>query len=54
MKRYDDAGRFGEGEDSRLSFRTDKPYGAHLLETPLTKDQEVRDLDDEYEITAGC
>ena len=54
LKKYDDDGRFGFGEGNRikLTFRIDKPYGAHLLETPLSKDQEVRDLDDEYEITA--
>ena len=54
LKKYDNDGRFGfgEGEHIRLSFRIDKPYRAHLLETPLSKDQEVRDLDDAYEITA--
>ena len=54
LKKYDDDGRFGfgEGERIKLSFKIDKPYGAHLLETPLSKDQEVRDLDDVYEITA--
>ena len=54
LKKYDDDGRFGfgEGERIKLTFRIDKPYGAHLLETPLSTDQEVRVLDDEYEITA--
>ena len=54
LKKYDDDGRFGfgGGERVRLSFRIEKPYGAHLLETPLSKDQEAKDLDDEYEITA--
>ena len=54
LKKYDDDGRFGfgEGERIKLTFRIEKPYGAHLLETPLSKDQEVRGLDDEYEIIA--
>ena len=54
LKKYDDDGRFGfgEGERIRLTFRINKPNGFHLLESPLSKDQIVRDLDDEYEITA--
>ena len=54
LKRYDDDGRFGfgEGERIRLTFRIQKPNGFHLLESPLSKDQEVKELDDEYEITA--
>ena len=54
LKKYDDDGRFGfgEGERIRLTFRINKPNGFHLLESPLSKDQEVTELDDEYEITA--
>ena len=54
LKKYDDDGRFGfgEGERIRLTFRIQKPNGFHLLESPLSKDQEVKELDDEYEITA--
>ena len=54
LKKYDDDGRFGfgEGERIRLTFRIQKPNGFHLLESPLSKDQEVEELDDEYEITA--
>ena len=54
LKKYDDDGRFGfgEGERIRLSFRIDKPYGAHLFETPLSRDQEAEELQDEYKITA--
>ena len=54
LKKYDDDGRFGfgEGERIRLTFRIKKPNGFHLTESPLSKDQEVRELDDEYEITA--
>ncbi len=54
LKKYDDDGRFGfgEGERIRLTFRIQKPNGFHLLESPLSKDQEVTELDDEYQITA--
>ena len=54
LKKYDDDGRFGfgEGERIRLTFRIQKPNGFHLLESPLSQDQEVKELDDEYEITA--
>ena len=41
-----------KGERIRLTFRIQKPNGFHLLESPLSKDQEVEELDDEYEITA--
>ncbi|MDE0155575.1 MAG: WYL domain-containing protein, partial [Gammaproteobacteria bacterium] len=54
LKKYDDDGRFGfgEGDRIRLTFRIKKPNGFHLLESPLSTDQEERELDDEYEITA--
>ena len=54
LKKYDDDGRFGfgEGKRIRLTFKIKKPNGFHLLESPLSKDQEVRDLDNEYEIAA--
>jgi len=54
LKKYDDDGRFGfgEGERIRLMFRINKPNGFHLLESPLSKDQSVTELDDEFEITA--
>ncbi len=54
LKRYDDDGRFGygNGERIRLQFRIDKEAGFHLLESPLSVDQEVKELDSEYEITA--
>ncbi len=43
LKRYDDDGRFGFGEGERvnLSFRIDRDAGLHLLESPLSTDQEV-------------
>ena len=31
---------------------SNKPNGFHLLESQLSKDQEVKELDNEYEITA--
>ena len=54
LEKYDDDGRFGfgEGERIKLTFKINKPNGFHLLESPLSKDQEVRDLNNEYEITA--
>ena len=43
LKKYDDDGRFafGQGEHIQLSFEIEKNAGAHLLETPLSKDQRV-------------
>ncbi len=54
LKQYDNDGRFGfgEGKRIRLTFRIAKPNGLHLLESPLSKDQSVTELDEEYEITA--
>ena len=54
LKKYDDDGRFGfgEGERIRLTFRIAKPNGLHLLESPLSEDQSVTELDEEFEITA--
>ena len=54
LKRYDDDGRFGYGEGKRirLRFRIEKEAGFHLLESPLSADQQVVELDEDYEITA--
>lgn len=54
LEKYDDDGRFGYGEGKRikLTFRIDKEAGFHLLESPLSEDQQVKELDDAYEITA--
>ena len=54
LQKYDSDGRFGfgEGKRIRLSFHITKSAGAHLLETPLSTDQQVTDLGDWYEITA--
>lgn len=54
LKRFDDEGRFGfgDGKKIRLTFRITKDEGAHLLETPLSKDQDVKELKDAYLISA--
>jgi len=54
LKQYDDDGRFGYGKGERISlqFRIDKEAGFHLLESPLSADQAVKELAEEYEITA--
>jgi predicted DNA-binding transcriptional regulator YafY len=54
LKQYDDDGRFGygEGERIRLSFSIEKAAGQHLLESPLSADQQVVEMDDVYKITA--
>jgi len=54
LKKYDDDGRFGFGEGTkiRISFRITKSAGHHLLESPLAIDQEVSELPEHYEISA--
>lgn len=54
LEQYDNDGRFGFGEGNRirLTFRIDKEAGYHLLETPLSEDQQVQELENAYEITA--
>lgn len=55
LKKYDDDGRFGfgEGERVRLTFRIERDAGLHLLESPLSNDQQVVELEDgELKITA--
>lgn len=55
LKKYDDDGRFGFGEGAKikLNFLIDYDYGLHLLESPLSKDQKVVELDNGLlEITA--
>jgi predicted DNA-binding transcriptional regulator YafY len=55
LRKYDADGKFGFGEGVRirLTFCIDRHAGAHLLETPLSADQTVREADDEtLEITA--
>lgn len=55
LKRFDDEGRFGfgDGKKVRLTFRIRKAEGAHLLESPLSADQRIKDLDGVYEVTAS-
>jgi predicted DNA-binding transcriptional regulator YafY len=55
LKKYDDEGRygFGDGEKIRLSFRIERVAGLHLMESPLSSDQQVVEFDDgTREITA--
>lgn len=54
LKKYDDDGRFsyGDGERVRLSFLIEKAAGLHLLESPLSADQEVIETEDAYVISA--
>jgi predicted DNA-binding transcriptional regulator YafY len=54
LQKYDDDGRFGfgEGKRIRLSFRITKDAGLQLLESPLSTDQQVKELADHFEISA--
>jgi len=54
LKQFDDDGRFGYGDGTkiRLSFRIEKEAGLHVVECPLSHDQKVVELDSVYEITA--
>jgi predicted DNA-binding transcriptional regulator YafY len=48
LEKYDDDGRFGfgNGEKIRLTFRIDRDCGLHLLETPLSRDQQAVERED--------
>lgn len=54
LEKYDNDGRFsfGEGKHIQLTFRIKKETGLHLLESPLSQDQQVTEFDGFYEITA--
>lgn len=55
LQKYDDDGRFGfgEGKRIRLTFRIDRANGLHLLESPLSRDQQVVERNDgQLEISA--
>jgi predicted DNA-binding transcriptional regulator YafY len=54
LEKYDDEGRFGFGTGKRikLTFHVEKEAGFHLLESKLSEDQQVKELEDAYEITA--
>lgn len=50
LKQYDDDGRFGfgDGQRVRLSFQIEKNAGFHLQETPLSQDQQIREVDEDW------
>ena len=55
LQKYDDDGRFGfgDGQRVRLTFCITNDAGLHLRESPLSKDQQVRDVGDGWmEVTA--
>lgn len=54
LSQYDADGRFGfgEGEKCHLQFSIDKSAGFHLLETPLSQDQEVETHEGHFIISA--
>jgi predicted DNA-binding transcriptional regulator YafY len=54
LAKYEDDGRFGFGEGNRikLKFRIAKAAGRHLLESPLSNDQLVKESADNYHVTA--
>ena len=54
LQKYDDDGRFGfgEGQRIRLTFLINKSAGKHLSESPLSADQQMKDVDGKYEISA--
>lgn len=54
LKQFDDDGRFGYGDGKKimLSFRIEMDAGYHLLESPLSIDQQVVEDEDTYKISA--
>ena len=54
LQKYDDDGRFGYGVGKRikLTICIEKEAGFHLLESKLSEDQEVKELEEAYEISA--
>lgn len=50
LKKYDNEGRFGfgDGKQIELTFKISHGAGAHLKETPLSTDQKIEDLDDNF------
>jgi predicted DNA-binding transcriptional regulator YafY len=54
LAKYDAEGQFGfgDGKQIRLTFRIQKTAGRHLLESPLSSDQESKEIGDELEISA--
>lgn len=54
LEQYDDDGRFGFGDGKfiELVFHITKAAGFHLFESPLSEDQQIKNLGDAYEIRA--
>lgn len=54
LQKYDDEGRFGfgNGKRVRLSFLIHKSAGQHLLESPLSSDQQATEIGEDIEIVA--
>ena len=54
LKQYDDDGRFGYGNGDliKLTFRIEKGHGFHLVESPLSEDQQVCEEKEHYKIRA--
>lgn len=54
LKKFDDDGQFGfgTGRRIRLTFCIDKNAGFHLLESPLSNDQQVTEIGDQFKISA--
>ena len=54
LERFDNEGRFGFGEGKliKLCFRIERWAGQHLLETPLSMDQRVKEVDNTFQISA--
>ena len=54
LKQFDDDGRFGygDGKKVKLSFRIEMEAGFHLLESPLSEDQQVIEEEETYRISA--
>ena len=54
LKQFDDDGRcgYGDGKRVKLSFRIEMEAGFHLLESPLSEDQQVIEEEETYRISA--
>ena len=54
LEKYDDDGRFsfGEGKRIKIKFTITRSAGQHLLESPLSEDQKVKEVPQGYEISA--
>lgn len=54
LQQYENDGRFGYGSGKRitLTILIEKSAGLHLLESPLSADQQVKEIGDQYQIRA--